>query len=165
MMKIRWILWTIVASLALAGSAIGQDVPGLGPNEAFERLKAPGAVLVDVRSVAEYVLVGHPTTAHNVPSTFWSESQAGFEPNPGFIDDLKARFKASDILIFICRSGGRSRRAAEAAREAGFPNVFNVLEGFEGEKDEEGRRTVGGWKNRGLPWTYDVDPKLAYAFR
>jgi rhodanese-related sulfurtransferase len=153
----------IVPALVLAAVARGgQGIQALGPKEAFDLLKNPAAVLVDVRSVAEYVLVGHAPRAHNVPFSFWNEAKADFEENAGFAEDLKTRFKPAVTLIFICRSGRRSVRAAEAARGAGFSNVFSVSEGFEGEKDESGRRTVGGWKNSGLPWTVDVDPALAY---
>jgi len=162
--KIRMSRWALFLVLAAAARG-GQDIPGVGPKEAFELLKDPAAVLVDVRSVAEYVLVGHPPRAYNVPFTFWSETKAEFEPNAGFVEDLKARFKPADTLVFICRSGRRSFRAAEAARAAGFPKVFSVNEGFEGEKDQAGRRTIGGWKGAGLPWTVDVDPALAYVFR
>jgi len=103
--------------------------------------------------------------AFNIPLTFWDEKAQSFEPNGNFVQDIQERFQKSDSLIFICRSGGRSRRAAEEAFQAGFSKVYNVTEGFEGEKDENGHRTVGGWKNRGLPYTYDVNPKLAYRYR
>jgi rhodanese-related sulfurtransferase len=143
-------------------AAFGQQIPALGPKEAFEMLKSLSVKLVDVRSVAEYVLVGHPVQAHSVPFTFWDEAEARFVPNPDFAKDLKERFKPEETLIFICRSGERSRRSAEAARAAGFPKTFNIGEGFEGGLDASGRRTIGGWKNAGLPWTYDIDPQLAH---
>ena len=56
--------------------------------------------------------------------------------------------------MFICRSGARSHEAALAAQSAGYGSVFNVLEGFEGDRDASGHRnTVGGWRAAGLPWT------------
>jgi rhodanese-related sulfurtransferase len=148
----------------LAAAAIGQDIETVTPRQAFERLQVPGTFLVDVRSVAEYVLVGHPPMAWNVPFAFWSETEAGFTvPNDDFVKDLKARFKPEDTLVFICRAGGRSLRAARAALAAGFPKVVNLGEGFEGGVDDKGLRTVGGWRNSGLPFTYDIDPQKAYA--
>jgi rhodanese-related sulfurtransferase len=106
--------------------------------------------------------VGHPVPAHSIPLTFWNEMRQDFELNGNFIRDVQDRFQKSDILIFICRSGGRSRRAAEEAFKAGFAEVYNLDEGFEGEKDANGQRTIGGWRNRGLPWTYDINPDLIY---
>ena len=158
-------LMTIGLSFALAAGAVGQDIPSVGPQEALAMLNNPSSYLVDVRSVAEYTLVGHPVSAFNVPFEFWSESRSTFEPNTGFIDDLKSRFKLDDTLIFICRGGGRSLRAAEAALTAGFRKCVNVKEGFEGEMDDSGKRTIRGWKNLGLPWTQKIDSKLAYPFR
>lgn len=149
--------------LVVVGFAAGQEIETVTPKQAFERLQAPGIFLVDVRSVAEYVLIGHPPMAWNVPLSFWSETEAGFIPNPDFIKDLKARFKPEDTLFFICRSGGRSLRAARAAVAAGFPKAVNVGGGFEGGLDDEGLRTVGGWRASGLPFTYAIDPQKAYA--
>jgi len=149
--------------LFLLKSAGGsQSVESLMPGRAYEMTKSEATYLVDVRSIAEYVLIGHPTMAHNIPITFWSEQERGFTANPNFIKDLQARFKPDDTLIFLCRSGGRSRKAAESARLAGFKRTFNISEGFEGELDSDGYRTIGGWKNSGLPYTYKIDPSLAY---
>jgi rhodanese-related sulfurtransferase len=62
----------------------------------------------------------------------------------------------------MCRSGDRSARAANLLIDAGFTNVWNQIEGFEGDMSKDGRRTVNGWKNAGLPWTYKLDKsKLA----
>jgi rhodanese-related sulfurtransferase len=56
--------------------------------------------------------------------------------------------------MFICRSGARSHSAADAATRAGWREAYNVLEGFEGNKDgEQHRNTVNGWRKAGLPWT------------
>ena len=151
--------------LLLAPAAGSQTVESVDPAKAFDLLKNPSTFLVDVRSIAEYVLIGHPDGACSVPFTFWNENKAAFESNEKFAEDLKSRFKPEDTLIFICRSGGRSLRAAQAAGRAGFATTYSVRQGFEGELDAAGHRTVGGWKNVGLPWTYKVDPKLAYTFR
>jgi rhodanese-related sulfurtransferase len=150
----------------LPGCFLGaQDVGTLSPGEALEMSKNPGTHIIDVRSIAEYVLIGHPADAFNIPLTFWNEKIQTFELNEDFVQDIQDRFPKTDTLIFICRSGGRSQKAAGEAFQAGFPKVYSVTEGFEGEKDENGHRTVGGWKNRGLPYTYDVNPSLAYRYR
>lgn len=159
-------LHVIAAFLLLPAMVLGApDIQSLAPAEAAEMAKTPGCYIVDVRSIAEYCLIGHPASAYCVPLTFWNEREGSFEPNGDFIKDIQQRFKSSDVLIFICRSGGRSLRAAEQAFQAGFAKVFSVKEGFEGEPDEHGYRTVGGWKNSGLSYTYQVNPDLAYRFR
>jgi len=150
-----------IIGVALVISAGAQEVPSVTPQKAFDMAKQPATYIVDVRSVAEYYLIGHPETAVNIPLMFWSEAEAKFVPNDNFMSNLKARFKADDTLIFICRSGGRSLKAATAAKAAGFEKSFNLAEGFEGETDAKGYRTVGGWKNS-LPYTYKIDPALAY---
>jgi rhodanese-related sulfurtransferase len=152
------------AALVLAPllTLVGSEVSTVSPSKALELTQNPATYLVDVRSVAEYYLVGHPVQAYNIPLTFWSETRQDFERNGNFVQDLQERFRTSDVLVFICRSGGRSQRAAEEAQKAGFTEVYSVDEGFEGEKDEKGLRTVGGWKNRGLPSTYDINPDLIY---
>ena len=58
------------------------------------------------------------------------------------------------LVMFICRSGGRSHNAAMLAQQAGYSEAYNVLEGFEGDRDAQGHRnTIGGWRAAGLPWT------------
>ena len=152
----------IAAAFALVVPSSGQDIVNVGPQKALELLAAPHTFLVDVRSAADYVFVGHPVKAYNVPLSFWSETEQKLVPNEHFVQDLRARFQADDKLIFMCRSGGRSLRAAQAAQGAGFKKVVNVTDGFEGKKDDQGRFTIGGWKPAGLPYTYDIDPALAY---
>jgi rhodanese-related sulfurtransferase len=154
----------IVLSVCLSWPpSSAQDVPGLSSREAYEMImKDPAVRLVDVRSVAEYCLIGHPEMAANVPLTFWDEKAQTFVPNDRFLDDLKARYKPEETLVFMCRSGNRSLRAAQMAREAGYVKVSNITEGFEGEVDARGYRTVNGWKNAGLPYTYQVKKELGY---
>jgi rhodanese-related sulfurtransferase len=62
-----------------------------------------------------------------------------------------------DKVILMCRSGDRSARAADVLTDAGLTKVYSVFEGFEGDTSREGRRTVNGWKNARLPWTYFLD--------
>ncbi len=161
-MKRTPFLFSLILAASVASAPAGPDVESLTPRQAAERLAQPHTFLVDVRSAAEYVLVGHAPEAYHVPLTFWDEAGRTFVPNDRFLDDLRLRFGTGETLLFICRSGGRSLRAAQAARAAGFPNVVNVSEGFEGAKDAQGHHTVGGWKGAGLPYTYEVDPVRAY---
>lgn len=141
---------------------LAQNVEEISPEKAYQMLENPSTYLVDVRSIAEYVFVGHPEKAYNIPLMFWSEEKQDLVSNDNFIQDLKSRFKENSVLIFICRSGGRSLEAAKLARQSGFTDVFSINEGFEGEMDERGYRTVNGWKSRGLPYTYDLKRELIY---
>ena len=127
----------------------------LRPQEAWAKLE-DGAILVDVRTEGEWAHIGIPDTAaagspRNEP-LFIQWSLAGGIPNARFIEQLKLQAPAGEgtELVFLCRSGARSIAAAIAATDAGFTS-YNVLEGFEGEPDRHGDRTVNGWKNRGLP--------------
>ena len=122
----------------------------LTPREAHELLQlAPGARLVDVRTKAEWDWVGR------VPGAIEIEWMAypGNVLNPHFIATLKHSVMTESLLLFLCRSGQRSSAAAKAATEAGFPDCYNILEGFEGNKDSNGQRNrSGGWRANGLPW-------------
>ncbi len=124
----------------------------LSPTEAWAKLEA-GAILVDVRTEGEWAQIGIPDTkaTENDP-LFIQWNLAGGAPNPHFVEQLKrqAPEDTSVELVFLCRSGARSIAAATAATAAGYTS-YNVLEGFEGETDRVGERTVNGWKNRGLP--------------
>jgi rhodanese-related sulfurtransferase len=131
----------------------------LSPQEAWAKLE-DGAILVDVRTEGEWAHIGIPDTAaagstRNEP-LFIQWSLAGGIPNAQFVEQLKRQLKQQapagegTELVFLCRSGARSIAAAIAATDAGFTS-YNVLEGFEGEPDRHGDRTVNGWKNRGLP--------------
>lgn len=124
------------------------------PAEAYELLQQnPQAKLVDVRTNAERDWVGRvdiPTDKHGAVQ--WNLYPGG-APNPEFLDQLAQVAAKDDVLLFLCRSGVRSRHAAKLATEHGYRNCFDVLEGFEGDKDAAGhRKTVGGWCKAGLPW-------------
>ena len=127
----------------------------LSPREAWAKLE-DGAILVDVRTEGEWAHIGIPDTAAaggtRSGPLFIQWTLAGGVPNSRFIEQLKqqAPDAGGTELVFLCRSGARSVAAAIAATEAGFTS-YNVLEGFEGEPDRHGERTVNGWKNRGLP--------------
>jgi len=142
-----------------------EPVKNVSSKEAFEMVRQSETFLIDVRSVAEYVFIGHPEMAYNIPLMFWNEARADMESNPVFTQDLQDRFRKSARLIFICRSGGRSAKAARMAQKAGFGEVFNIEKGFEGDQNSDGYRTVNGWKNSGLPYTYALQSKLSYTKR
>ncbi|KRE79233.1 rhodanese-like domain-containing protein [Arthrobacter sp. Soil763] len=127
----------------------------LSPQEAWAKLGA-GAVLVDVRTEAEWQQIGVPVTAGTGRDPLLIEwNLAGGVPNPRFLDQLTAAVAGDGTeLLFLCRSGARSAAAAAAATTAGF-TAYNVLEGFEGEPGPSGARDVNGWKNRGLPTDQD----------
>lgn len=127
----------------------------LPPREAWRRLEAEAdAVLIDVRTEAEWRYVGLPKVDELGRSLLLVEWQrASGEPNPRFIDELKARGLSPEASVFLlCRSGVRSRSAATALTQAGFRRCFNIADGFEGPLGTDGRRTVSGWKIEGLPW-------------
>ena len=122
----------------------------LYPKEAFEiRQSAPGAKLVDVRSRAEQDWVGVIPGAVTIE---WA-SYPGMNLNPHFVAQLEQQVDKEALVIFFCRSGVRSHHAAVAAANAGYNDCYNMLEGFEGDKDAgKHRNTIGGWRAAGLPW-------------
>lgn len=118
------------------------------PVEAYHWMQA-GAILVDVRTKPELDFVG------SVPGAVWIEwnSYPEGRRNPRFLEELAQKVPKEAPVMFLCRSGGRSHQAAIAATQAGWREAYNVLEGFEGEKDREGHRgALGGWRKAGLPW-------------
>lgn len=122
----------------------------LTPAEAYEILQlAPGAKLVDVRTRAEWDWVGRVPGAVEIE---WLTYPGG-RLNPSFLSQLSREVDREAVVLFLCRSGQRSDFAARAATEAGYGTCYNVLEGFEGDKDALGQRNrVGGWRHAGLPW-------------
>jgi len=137
--------------------ALQQQLPYAGaltPAEAWELLRAhPGAKLIDVRTAAERDWVGRVAIPHDQHFAIEWNRYPGGTHNPGFLDQLHSTAGPDDMLLFLCRSGVRSRHAATLAAENGYTQCFDILEGFEGDKDAEGhRKTVGGWCKAGLPW-------------
>lgn len=133
------------------------------PQQAWELLRAhPNAVLVDVRTDAEWRYVGVPDTSSIDRRTVlieWVSYPTGAR-NESFVDQLVeagivggADEETSRPVIFLCRSGQRSIGAAEAATAAGIGPAYNVLDGFEGGLGADGRRGTSGWRALGLPWT------------
>jgi len=144
--------------------------------EAYEMWKAaPEQVkILDVRTPEEYVFLGHPAMARNIPLLFvkyeWDteKDQPVVAPNPDFAPAVMKAFGTGDTLLVMCRSGGRSALAVDGLAKAGFTKAYNVIDGFEGDKVDDpasayqGKRMKNGWKNSGSPWTYDVDPELLW---
>jgi rhodanese-related sulfurtransferase len=120
------------------------------PDEAYQIMQsAPGAKMVDVRTRAELDWVGRIPGAVEIE---WM-SYPGMRPNPNFMVQLEQQVEKEALALFICRSGQRSHAAAALATESGYADCYNVLEGFEGDKDtDEHRNTKGGWRKVGLPW-------------
>jgi rhodanese-related sulfurtransferase len=135
-----------------------RDVPVL---ETWKHLKSdPKAVLVDVRSRAEWAFVGVPDLSSLGRDVLLIEWQT-FPDNrvaTDFADRLEKALTArgvqkDDEIFSICRSGGRSRMAAEAMAAAGYRHCLNVAEGFEGPMDADRHLgQIAGWKFEGLDW-------------
>jgi rhodanese-related sulfurtransferase len=124
------------------------------PQEAYALLQAdPRIKLIDVRTNAERDWIGRVAVPPAQQGAIQWNLYPGATPNPDFVAQLEQVAEKDDVLLFLCRSGVRSRHAAKAATENGFHHCFDVLEGFEGDKDENGhRKTVSGWCKADLPW-------------
>jgi len=129
--------------------------------DAWDTLQAhPAAVLVDVRTRAEWSYVGVPSLASIGKETLlvsWDDFCSGTLV-PDFAGRLTAVLEEKGVgrdapIYFICRSGARSRNAAIAATAAGYERCFNVESGFEGALGPDRHRaTPGSWKAADLPW-------------
>jgi rhodanese-related sulfurtransferase len=143
-----------------------EDVQGfagdLSVEDAYAMLvKDQSATLVDVRTQPEWQFVGVPDLAALGKTAIFRQWQVYPDMEvatdfvPGLVGELERRgADKNSPVLFICRSGARSRNAAIALTKAGFANCYNVADGFEGPLDQERRRgAVAGWRARGLPWT------------
>ena len=142
--------------------------------EAYERWEAaPDKVkIIDVRTPEEVMWVGHPPMAWKIPVVAvtyeWDADKKQFpmRPLPDFVTRVQKVAKPEDTLMVMCRSGGRGAMAVNLLAKAGYKNVYNVIDGMEGDSVEDsnsvfqGQRLVNGWKNSGLPWTCRIDPAL-----
>jgi rhodanese-related sulfurtransferase len=146
-----------------------KDVP------AFLKAHAPKVLFVDVRTIEEVLFVGSPDGLDGQASfgimhyDKWDKEKNTFprNPNPDFLSQfevfaLEKGIEKTDPVVLICRSGDRSAMSADLLGRYGYTNVWSVVDGFEGDtaKDgpNKGKRAVNGWKNAGLPWSYNVDP-------
>lgn len=134
-------------------------VKSLSPTQAWQLLQDdPRALLVDVRSNMEFLFIGHPAGAISIP---WID-EPDWVINPHFAAEVRKlilggldhRSEGHNVpIVLICRSGKRSMEAGECLLNAGFHDVYNVEDGFEGELDQHHHRsTLGGWRFEGLPW-------------
>ena len=144
------ILEDILQIAAQRAAAKGLPYAGeLTPQEAFAALQQGATVLVDVRSRAELDLVGRVPNANHIEWAFYP----GMVANADFATHLQAEVDKGSAIVFMCRTGGRSHNAAVVAKELGY-TAYNMLEGFEGEANEQKQRTlINGWKHAGLPWS------------
>lgn len=132
----------------------GDYAGAVTPEEAYALIQGDSNVkLVDVRTSAERDWVGRvaiPAGQH--AAVQWSLYPGG-APNPAFMQQLQEQAGKDEVLLFLCRSGVRSKHSARVATQHGYAHCFDILEGFEGDRDAEGhRKTVGGWCKAGLPW-------------
>jgi rhodanese-related sulfurtransferase len=113
--------------------------------DAYDMWKADPAnvKIIDVRTPEEFRMIGVPEMAAKIPLTGSAQ----------FVGQVKRIASPDDTVLVICRSGNRSAAAVEMLAQAGFDNAYTVVDGFEGDRNSDGKRTVNGWKNAGLPWT------------
>lgn len=181
-------------SILCAGSAYAIDASAvpeakrtklglyLTPEEAWDIIQnEPDKVLfLDVRTRAEATYVGMPTAADALvpfvehdPFWSWDDKRQTYkvEPMQDFVPEADRRLAEKglakdDKVLVMCRSGTRSAMAADRLAQAGYTQVYNVIEGFEGDTQKageaQGERTVNGWKNAGLPWSYKLDKNKVY---
>lgn len=128
----------------------------VSPSDAYVELQAdPLAVLVDVRTNAEWSYVGLPDLTQAGKRVIFLEWQHFPDGtlNPSFVEQLREAGVVEGVSVyFLCRSGVRSAAAARAATDAGLGPAYNVSDGFEGPLGGDGHRAVSGWKAAGLPW-------------
>lgn len=181
---------TLAATTSFAGAAkITSDIDAatlgkskttplglyLSPTAAHQAMQQnPEILMVDVRDPIEIMFVGHAEGLSKIiplrMATHTVDPKTGqykMKKNKGLIADFEALLAQkgktkSDPLFVTCRSGGRSAKAATLLIENGFTNVWNLTEGFEGDKNDDGVRALNGWRNAGLPWGYKLAPGVAW---
>ena len=126
-------------------------IENLTPQKAWDLLQQnTDAVLVDVRTKVEHAFVGHPLGAVHIA---WKEAP-DWQVNSKFVAEVERLVpdKSTSILL-LCRSGQRSLDAANALEKAGYRQLINIVDGFEGPLDQHNHRgNLGGWRFNGLPW-------------
>ena len=144
--------------------------------EAYEMWRADKNKIhiLDVRTPEEYIFVGHAPMAHNIPFQVLNYKMAVrnkgplMMANPNFIAEVGRKFKASDTILVICRSGNRSAAAVNAMASAGYKTAYSVTDGFEGDRVKDtsspfyGKRFKNGWRNSNIPWTDRLNPELMW---
>jgi len=193
--KVLLLAYVVLGFLFISqGGVFAQEPKKILSIEAYDMLNTvPDTYLIDVRTRAEYQFVGHPVGVHLFPYMFMTKNfgkngeRHGYQfnvKNKSFIQEISKILKKNDNLLIICRDGTRSALAAKDLMNAGFKNVFDVEDGFEGRefpsfKDSNrhkfyrqlakrnkihgsNHRRHYGWQYWGLPWTYKIDPKYVY---
>ena len=153
--------------MACAGNAFAYG--DVYPSDAADMVTNGGAFILDVRTPQEWNWVGHPGENNlgegaelegyvlNVAYMVYHEGYRKSDVlivNTQFVKDVKRLLNKDVAIITMCRSGKRSVMAAEALEDAGFTDVYSMLTGFEGKKDDRKYRTINGWKVDGLPYNY-----------
>ena len=130
--------------------------------------------ILDVRTPEEYVFVGHPSMAYNIPLQLFNYQMAVQNKGPlmianqNFMAEVGQRFKTSDTILVICRSGNRSAAAVNLMAAAGFKIAYSVTDGFEGDRVKDptsslhGKRLKNGWKNSRAPWTDQLNAQFIW---
>ncbi len=181
----------VLSSAVQAGSIDEKDVPTKKRTKAGLYVTSQGAyeilkkesdktLFIDVRTRGEVAYVGMPLQADaNIPFKFtskkykWNDKSKNFQitPNPDFVDAISKKAQQKEVgkngkIFVMCRSGGRSAKAADALTKAGYTQVYSVIDGFEGDSvksgDQKGKRTINGWKNSNLPWSYNLEKSKMY---
>jgi len=130
--------------------------------------------ILDVRTPEEYIFIGHAPMAQNIPFQLFNYKMAVLnkgplmKANPNFIAEVVQKFKKSDTILVICRSGNRSAAAVNAMATAGFKSAYSITDGFEGDRVRDpsspfyGKRFKNGWRNSGISWTDKLNPELMW---
>jgi len=144
---------------------------------AFIKAQQGKVLFIDVRTRAEAQFLGMadgvdalvPYVEFQEFMTDWDEARGFYklEPFNDFVPEVERRLKAKGLgkdatIVIICRAGERSARAADLLASLGYTRVYTVINGFEGELSAKGRRNINGWKNDGMPWSYDLDRAKMY---
>ncbi len=183
---IGWLGWPAKVSAAVDPAAVPEPKRTkagryLQASEVPAFIEARGGadkvLFLDIRTRAEAMYVGMPSGAdalvpyveHQDLMTGWDAQRNTYrlEPMQDFVPEVLRRLQQkgldkADVLVLICRSGDRSARATNRLADDGFSEVWSVIDGFEGDMSQDGRRSVNGWKNAGLPWSYKLDRQKMY---
>lgn len=150
----------------------------LSAKEAYEMKKAGGdkVLLIDVRTPEEIQYVGNlgdmmdaniPYQLNDISAYDAKKKVYANSLNSNFtvaVEELvgKKSMDKDGTIILTCRSGDRSAVSANLLAKAGYTKVYSVIDGIEGDMSKEGRRSVNGWKNASLPWTYNMNKDTVY---
>lgn len=135
----------------------GREYQDIAADEAWSLLQTDEqATLIDVRTSPEWTFAGLPKldALQKQTKTIAWKLYPTMETNPQFQQELhQVAPELNHPVIFLCKTGGRSAQAAIAAAQAGYSRCYNIVHGFEGDRDDEGRRgRINGWKASDLPW-------------